>query len=245
MADVPPLQLDRDDNAESSIIASNLAEVRERIDSAARRSGRGPTSVRLVAVTKRAPISWTMSLVRAGQCDLGENYPQELWSKAQALPSNIRWHLIGHLQSNKLKRTWPLVRMIHAVDSLSLLRRIDEVSTEVTDPPALCLQLNLSGEEAKHGWSEATFWPEVASIAELKNARIVGFMTMAGYNTTPEQARPTFERLRKVRDRFETELGRTFPELSMGMSGDYEAAIEEGATLVRIGSALFQGLKTP
>jgi pyridoxal phosphate enzyme (YggS family) len=218
-----------------------------RIEAAEARAGRAPGSVRLVAVTKRCPAQWARDLAACGQLDLGENYPQELWAKAAdpGLPPQVAWHLIGHLQSNKARRTWPLARMIHAVDSLRLAAMLDRMAEESPPGPELCLQLNLSGEPTKHGWDEAGFWADLDALAALRSARIVGLMTMAAFDTTAEEARPTFARLRAVRDRAEARLGRALPELSMGMSGDFEAAVAEGATLVRVGSALFRGLSTP
>ncbi|WP_435011672.1 YggS family pyridoxal phosphate-dependent enzyme [Tundrisphaera lichenicola] len=225
-------------------IRENLETVRDRMAEAARRSGRSPSEVRLVAVTKRNPADRVRRLVEAGATDLGENYPQELWGKAEALADlPIRWHLIGHLQGNKAKRTVPMVRMIHGVDSLKLLGTLDELSAGLEDPPALCLQVNASFEESKHGWEPDAILADAQSIAGLRHAQVVGLMTMAGYGTTDEEARPTFAALRELRERLRIASGLELPELSMGMSGDFNAAIEEGATLVRIGSALFEGVE--
>jgi pyridoxal phosphate enzyme (YggS family) len=229
-------------------IRSNLERVRSRIAEAARRSGREADSVRLVAVTKKNPPDRIVPLVEAGQLDLGENFPQELWRKVEALagrPEPIRWHLIGHLQSNKAKRTGPMVRLIHGVDSLKLLRWLDELAEEWPDPPSVCLQANCSGEESKHGWGPDAMLDDAEAIASCRRIPIVGLMTMAGYGTTDEEARPTFASLRELRDRMRPRTGLDLPELSMGMSGDFKAAIEEGATLVRVGSALFEGLDAP
>ena len=140
----------------SDRIRQNVESVRGRIAAAARRSGRAEASVELVAVTKKWPAELVRPLVAAGVLDLGENYPQELWKKAEALADleePVRWHLIGHLQTNKARRTLPLVRMIHAVDSLKLLQLLDTLAREESNPPAICLQVNTSGEESKHGWS--------------------------------------------------------------------------------------------
>ena len=219
-------------------IAANLSTVRARIAEAARRSGRDPSSVTLVAVTKRNAAGPIRELVKQGQLDLGENYPQELWAKAEELADlPVRWHLIGHLQGNKVKKTAPMVRMIHGVDSLKLLRTLDEMD----DPPRGCLQVNASGEDSKHGWSPDGLLADADAIAGCHKIPIVGLMTIAGYGTSNDEARPTFAALRELRDRLRTITGLALPELSMGMSGDYEAAIEEGATLVRVGSALFEG----
>jgi pyridoxal phosphate enzyme (YggS family) len=150
--------------------------------------------------------------------------------------------LIGHLQGNKAKRTVPLVRMIHGVDSLKLLETLDELAAGLADPPAVCLQVNASGEAAKHGWEPDELPNDADAIAACARIPIVGLMTMAGYDTTPEQARPAFRTLRELGEVMRRRTGLKLPELSMGMSGDFEAAIEEGATLVRVGSALFEGV---
>jgi pyridoxal phosphate enzyme (YggS family) len=223
----------------------NLDSVRARIDEAARRSGRAPDSVRLVAVTKRNPAHLVRPLVELGVRDLGENYPQELWRKAEALADTpARWHLIGHLQGNKAKKTLPMVRMIHAVDSLKLLQSLDTLAAEATtaDAPAVCLQVNTSGEEAKHGWSPEGILRDADAIAACRRIPVVGLMTMAALGTTAETARPSFVLLREVRDALRARTGLPLDQLSMGMTNDFETAIAEGATLVRIGSALFEGV---
>lgn len=226
-------------------LRENLERVQSAIAGAARHSGREPQSVGLVAVTKRVEPEVVRELIGLGAHDLGENYPQELWRKAEALADlSVRWHLIGHLQGNKLKRTAPLVCLIHSVDSLKLLQAIDDlVALQPADQrPAVLLQVNCSAEEAKHGWSPAAVENDAEAIAACRNVPVVGLMTMAGYGTTPEEARPSFVQLRTVRDRLRSLTGLALPELSMGMSGDFVAAIEEGATRVRVGSALFEGV---
>jgi pyridoxal phosphate enzyme (YggS family) len=229
------------------ILEKNLRSVQERIDRAATRSGRSPEAITLVAVTKRTPESWARSLLTLGQQDLGENYPQELWFKADALADlpEIRWHLIGHLQSNKLKRTLPIVTMIHAVDSLKLLTAIGEMMNQAPRLRRICLQVNMSGEESKHGWGESSILADaeaIAAVIEKFRLPVTGLMTMAGYGTDPETARPAFIALRLLADKLSARMGRPLTDLSMGMSGDFESAIEEGATFVRVGSLLFEGL---
>lgn len=228
----------------SERIRANLASVRERIAAAARRSGRDASAVTLVAVTKKRPPELLRPLIEAGAVDLGENYPQELWEKAGALADvpAIRWHLIGHLQGNKARRTFPMVRMIHAVDSLKLLMALDELAAGAADPPEVCLQVNTSDEEAKHGWRDDAVFEDAQAIAACSRIRVVGLMTMAAWGTDAETARPSFVRLREIRDVLARRTGLALPHLSMGMSNDFEAAVEEGATLVRVGSALFEGL---
>ena len=210
------------------------------------RSGRAPEAVTLVAVTKRWPADLVRLLVGAGALDLGENYPQELWRKAEALAglgTPVRWHLIGHLQSNKAKRTLPMVVMVHAVDSLKLLRIIDELAPGLAGVPSVCLQVNTSGEETKHGWSAEQILGDADAIAACRAVPIVGLMTMAAQGTEGESARPSFIRLRNIRDDLRRRTGLPLPELSMGMSSDFEVAVEEGATLVRVGSALLEGVE--
>ncbi len=213
---------------------------------AAQRSGRTPSAVTLVAVTKRTPAAWLGPLVASGAIDLGENYPQELWAKAETLNDPtlpVRWHLIGHLQGNKARKTLSIVRMIHAVDSLKLLRTLDDLAAELADPPAVCLQVNTSAEPSKHGWSPEALPIDAEAIAACRRIPIVGLMTIAGYGTSNESARPSFVTLRQTRDDLRTRTGLALNQLSMGMSNDFEAAIEEGATLVRVGSALFDGVE--
>ena len=231
----------------SEQISANLATVRARIDEAALRSGRGPEAVTLVAVTKKWPLELLEPLVAAGASDLGESYPQELWRKAEALAGRkpaVRWHLIGHLQTNKAKRTLPLVEMIHAVDSLKLLHFLNSLASERLSVPSVCLQVNTSGEESKHGWSAAGILADADNIASCRNVRVVGLMTMAAWGTTAQTARPSFVAMRETRDALRQRTGLQLPHLSMGMSGDFETAILEGATLVRVGSALLEGVET-
>jgi len=227
-------------------IHDNLHSVHERIALAAQRAGRRAGSVSLIAVTKKWPDELVRLLIEAGARDLGENYPQELWRKAEALadaPGPLRWHLIGHLQGNKAKRTLPLIRMVHAVDSLKLLRTLDEMAAELADPPTVCLQINTSGEEAKHGWDDDAILADAEAVAGCERIKVVGLMTMAAWGTTAETARPSFALLRTLRDALATRSGLALPELSMGMSNDFETAVEEGATLVRVGSALLEGVE--
>ena len=227
-------------------IQTNLSDIRDRIAEAAGGSGRSASEIRLVAVTKKNAPERIVPLIEAGQRDLGENFPQELWRKADAMADRaIHWHLIGHLQSNKARRTLPMVRFIHGVDSLKLLRLLDELAADADEPPSACLQVNCSGEESKHGWSPEALLDDADLIAECRHLPIVGLMTIAGYGTTNDEARPAFERLRRLRDQLRERTGLPLPELSMGMSGDFEAAILEGSTLVRIGSALFEGVEGP
>ena len=228
-------------------LEANLRSVEARIAEAARRSGREPSAVTLVAVTKRHPADSLRALVGLGATNLGENYPQELWSKAEALADlPVSWHHIGHLQGNKAARTLPIVRLLHGVDSPKLLLALDALagSLGLTDPPAVCLQVNTSAEPTKHGWTATGLLDDSDMIARVSRVRVVGLMTMAPIDAGGDGARPYFAELRAVRDRLAASIGRPLADLSMGMSGDFEAAILEGATLVRVGSALFEGVET-
>ena len=226
-------------------LRENLESVRSRIAGAAHRAGRDPALVTLVAVTKRTPVELIGPLVACGVRDLGENYPQELWKKVEAtslLRPSVRWHLIGHLQSNKARKTLALVRMIHAVDSLKLLETLDGLAGELSESPTICLQVNTSGEATKHGWSPQEITAQAAAIAACRRIRVVGLMTMAALDATPAAARASFAQLRALQSALREGTELSLPELSMGMSSDFEEAVEEGATLVRVGSALFEGV---
>ena len=242
--------MDQDRDSDKRMNRDRLRENRDQVNAAvagaARSAGRDPSSVRLVAVTKRNPAEWVRALAELGAVDLGENYPQELWDKAEALADlvGIRWHLIGHLQGNKLKRTLPLVGMVHAVDSVKLLQAVDDWAATAPEPLQVCLQVNTSAEESKHGWSsdEIAGSGIVDVLGRIRNVQVVGLMTIAGYGTSDDEARPMFAQLRRLRDDLRSRTGLELPELSMGMSGDFAAAIAEGSTLVRVGSALFEGV---
>jgi PLP dependent protein len=224
-------------------IAANVAEVRRRIGDAAARSGRTGDAVRLVAVTKYVPADVARLVVEAGCCDLGESRPQQLWERADELAGlPVRWHLIGHLQRNKVRRTLPLVTMLHSADSARLLAAIDE---EHLPPIPVLLEVNISGETAKSGFTPDEIEPFLATAAGYRHVSISGLMGMASLEGGLDVARREFAALRELRDRLRASCppGVTLDELSMGMSGDFEAAIEEGATIVRVGSALFEGVQ--
>lgn len=226
-------------------IAQNLAEVRGRIADAAMRSGRKPDDVVLVAVTKYVGTEIIEPLIDAGATVLGESRPQHFWPKAEALAGRpIRWHMIGQLQRNKIRRTLPLVEMIHSVESLRHLEAIDRIAGELELRPRVLLEVNTSGDEAKHGFTPKTLPGLLPDLARLAHLEICGLMCMAGLGTNDEGARRDFAALRDLRDSLDGNCPEPFhlEELSMGMSGDYEVAIEEGATLVRVGSALYEGI---
>jgi pyridoxal phosphate enzyme (YggS family) len=227
-----------------TVLEQRLAAVGERIAAACRRAGRAPEEVTLVAVTKTVPPEVAALLPELGVLDLGENRPQELWRKAAALPAAVRWHLIGHLQRNKVERTLPLVYRVHSADSVRLLRAIDDDLAKRNAALDVLLEVNASGEASKHGFAPAEVPGLAPELAALRNVRVAGLMTMAAYEEDAERCRPTFAVLRHLRDalRRSVEPRHTLEHLSMGMSNDFEVAIEEGATLVRLGSVLFEGL---
>lgn len=233
-------------NSVRTTIAHNLKSVRRRIDAACDRSGRSPHDVTLVAVTKYADPAWIPYLLDEGVVNLGESRPQQLEERAN--PSNvnapkIRWHLIGHLQRNKVRRVLPLVELIHSVDSLRLLNTIERIANEDGLRPRVLLEVNVSGEQAKHGFTESEVAENLNAIFNVNNVEVCGLMTMAPHVENEEDARPVFRRLRELRDELRDRTGRELPVLSMGMSGDFEIAVEEGATLVRVGSVLYEGLE--
>jgi pyridoxal phosphate enzyme (YggS family) len=226
-------------------IFDNLSEIRGRIAAAAARSHRPPESIKLVAVTKYIEVSVIRELIAAGCHDLGESRPQELWAKAAELSdSSISWHLIGHLQRNKIDRTLPLVSLIHSADSLRLITAIDQAAAVLDRVVPILLEVNISGDRNKHGFAPDEMESRLVDIIEFDRVQVRGLMAMAGREGDLDSARRDFTRLRELRDQLRRDLpdGMSLDELSMGMSGDFEAAIEEGATIVRIGSALFEGV---
>lgn len=225
-------------------IAENLRRIEERIARAAATAGRRVDEVALVAVTKYVAPEMVRHLASAGCRLLGESRPQELWHKAEALADlPVAWHMVGHLQRNKVRRTLPLVEMVQSVDSLRLAETIDREAAEQNRKVRVLLEVNISGEQAKHGFSPGQMDQVVDRLPEYRCLQVCGLMCMAALQGGLDAARRDFAALRELRDR----LQRVCPEhvwldeLSMGMSSDFEVAIAEGATMVRIGSALFEG----
>lgn len=223
-------------------IAERHDALRARLDAAAARAGRAPDAYRIVAVTKTFPESVVAAASRAGLSRFGENRVQEALPKIAAHP-HAEWHLVGHLQSNKARAAVDRFAMIHSVDSLALLRRLDGLAHDRGKRPLLLLQVNVSGEASKSGFEPSWFAAQARRSGELTeairdapHAPVVGLMTIAAADADP---RPVFSTLRHLRDQLQQTLGAPLPELSMGMSGDAEIAVREGATLVRIGTALF------
>jgi pyridoxal phosphate enzyme (YggS family) len=238
-------------NALLTQLATNLGQVRQRMQSACDRVGRPANSVRLVAVTKTISVDVVGAFVTvlgadAGHpADLGENRPQQLASRAQALAgSAIQWHLIGHLQRNKVDLAVAHASLVHSVDSERLLQALNSEAGKAGRILPVLLEVNVSGEAQKHGFAPSELEARFEQLAHQPHLAIQGLMTMAPLADDPELARPTFRGLRELRDRLAARSlpGLTLPHLSMGMSGDFEVAIEEGATLVRVGSALWEHL---
>lgn len=227
------------------LLAQRCQAVEERIAAACRRAGRPRQDVTLVAVTKTVTPEVAGLLAETRYLDLGESRPQELWHKAALLPATVRWHLIGHLQRNKLERTLPRVHLIHSGDSWRLLRALDEAAACQGRAVPVLLEVNASREANKHGFAPEELPDLVGTLAALRHVSIRGLMTMATYEEDPERCRPTFALVHELRDRLRGQFGppHALDALSMGMSNDFEVAIEEGATLVRIGTALFEGLE--
>jgi pyridoxal phosphate enzyme (YggS family) len=231
-------------------LEDNLHAVQSRMASAASRAGRDPGEITLVAVTKTQPPEVIQAAYELGLRHFGENRVEEAETKLDGLPDDITWHMIGHIQSRKAKRVLPLFQVVHSVDSIKLARRLDRLCSDRPEPFPILLECNVSGEAAKYGFA-AQAWSEdqgqhdallaaVSEIVSLPSLLVQGLMTMAPIVDDPEEARPVFVRLRNLRDM----LAQTFPgtdwhQLSMGMTDDFEVAIEEGATLIRVGRAIF------
>ena len=220
-------------------ISENLTAIRERIKSACVKVGRDPESVRLIAVSKTFPASDIQEAIDAGQYVFGESRLQEAAPKIESLSGEIEWHFIGRVQSNKVRKILPLFDYIHAVDSLKLAVYIDGVAAELGFCPKIFLQINQSGEETKGGFSITEFREQIDEIVRLKHLQVVGLMTIPPAVENPEDARHWFTEMNVLRDELVGFNDTKIPFLSMGMSGDFEVAIEEGATDVRVGSAIF------
>ncbi|MFQ3580647.1 MAG: YggS family pyridoxal phosphate-dependent enzyme [Chloracidobacterium sp.] len=221
-------------------IAENIAAIRERIAAAARRAGRNPDAVTLIAVSKTKPVAAIQAAAAAGIQDIGENRVQEALTKLPHSPPDLRWHLIGHLQSNKAKLAAEHFYLIHTVDSLALAQRLNRLAQERGRPQAVLLQVRLGDEATKSGLSPTDLPSAYAAARGLPHIRIQGLMTIPPFCPDPTDARPYFRQLRLLRDALLTDFpGDQLPELSMGMSHDFEVAIEEGATYIRVGTAIF------
>jgi len=223
-------------------IADNIRAVRQRIDDACRRAGRNPNEVTLIAVTKAFDSTRITEAVREGVCDIGENFVQELLGKReQVLDGNIRWHFIGHVQTNKVKSLVEVVHLIHSVDSYRVAEEVERRASKVGRTVDVLLEVKTTGEATKYGVPPEEAKALVKKIAPFEHVRIRGLMTIGPFSPDPEESRPCF---RKLRELSESILGQSIENvemthLSMGMTNDFEVAVEEGATLVRLGTALF------
>ena len=217
-----------------------LQGVRGKIAAACARVGRNPSEVEIIAVTKTHGAEVVKEAWDAGLTIVGENKVQEAAWKKPASVSGPSWHLIGHLQSNKVRHALEIFDFIHSVDSIKLADRINFIADEIGASPHILLEINVSGEKSKSGMKPEEVEPTIKHIVEsCPRVTLEGLMTMAPFSENPEDARPYFRKLREMRDDLESRLGVGLPRLSMGMSGDYEVAVEEGATWVRLGTVLF------
>ncbi len=219
--------------------AQRLAAVRERIDAACARAGRSVDEVEIVAVTKTHGPEVVRDAWEGGLRIMGENRVQEAAAKIPQSVSGPEWHLIGHLQKNKIRHALPLFSFFHSIDTPDLLAQMERIAEEADASPHILLEVNVSGESSKFGIRPDALPRMVEQALSARRLTLEGFMTMAPFSPNPEDARPHFARLRELRDKMERDFGASFPRLSMGMSGDFEVAVEEGATWVRLGTVLF------
>ena len=224
-------------------LRERLARVRERIAIAAERVGRNPADITLIAVSKTFEPVIVQQAVDAGALDLGENRVQEAAAKASVIHGSIKWHLIGHLQSNKAKLAVTTFDVIHTVDSVALATRLDKLAAEASRSPSVLMQVDLGGEAAKSGALETEVPKIVEALDRCTNLRLRGLMTLPPFFDSPEDTRPYFRRLHHMLDEINLHRpeSRKLNDLSMGMSNDFEIAVEEGATMVRVGTAIFGG----
>ncbi len=219
-------------------VRDRLLRLQDRIATAASRAGRDASSITLVAVSKTVPEERIREAVNAGVTIFGENRVQEARDKIAALPGLAAWHLVGHLQTNKARLAVQLFEMIHSLDSLKLAQALEHYGEQAGKAVRCLIEVNLGGEESKSGMAEGGVRPLLEAVTRLPHLRIEGLMAIPPFLPDPEQVRPFFRRLRALRDKLQGE-GLPLAELSMGMTSDFEVAIEEGATMVRIGTAIF------
>jgi pyridoxal phosphate enzyme (YggS family) len=220
-------------------IAENLDRVQEQLAHAAAKSGRSTKDVELVAITKTHPVEKVREAMDAGQTLFGENRVQEARAKIAELPSNVRWHLVGHLQKNKIRHALPLFEMIHSADSLALAQDINRIAEEEGLYPRVLLEVNVAGEGSKFGFAPDHLREQMEALLALPRLSMEGLMCIPPLVEEAEGARRYFAQLRELRDSLESECNMKLPQLSMGMTNDFLIAVEEGATLVRVGTAIF------
>ena len=223
------------------MIAEQLQTVRNEITEACKRSGRNPEEVTLIAVSKTKPVSMIEEAIQAGQTVFGENKVQELCSKYEVLPKNLTWHLIGHLQRNKVKYIADKAALIHSVDSLRLAETIDQEGKKHNRVIPVLIEVNVAEEDTKFGVTVEETLPLIEEISKLSNIQVKGLMTIAPYVDNPEENRPVFRRLKKLSVDIDSKnMNNVYMDiLSMGMTNDYQVAVEEGATMVRVGPGIF------
>jgi pyridoxal phosphate enzyme (YggS family) len=220
-------------------IAENLQRVREQIAAAAAKSGRTVDDVELVAISKTHPAEKVREAIDAGQTLFGESRVQEARGKIPELPSNLRWHFVGHLQKNKIRHALPLFDLIHGIDSLGLAQDMDRIAEDEGAHPRVLIEVNVAGEGSKFGFQPEKLTVEMESLLSLPRLSILGLMCIPPIAEEAEASRKYFVNLRELRDRLQTEFHVDLAQLSMGMTQDYTVAVEEGATLVRVGTAIF------
>jgi pyridoxal phosphate enzyme (YggS family) len=220
-------------------IAENLERVREQITQAAAKAGRAVNKIELVAITKTHPAEKVREAVEAGHTVFGESRVQEARAKIPELPSNLRWHFVGHLQKNKIRHALPLFELFHGIDSLALAQEMDRIAAGEGEHPRVLLEVNTAGEGSKFGFNAETLRAEIGSLLALPRLSIEGLMCIPPLAEEAEASRKFFVQLRELRDSLEKEFDVNFPHLSMGMTQDFSIAVEEGATLVRVGTAIF------
>jgi len=220
-------------------IAKNLERVSEQIAQAAAKAGRAVNEIELVAITKTHPAEKVREAVEAGHALFGESRVQEARAKIPELPSNLRWHFVGHLQKNKIRQALPLFELFHGVDSLALAQEMNRFAAEDGERPRVLLEVNVAGEGSKFGFKAETLRAEIGSLLAMPRLSIEGLMCIPPLAEQAEASRKFFVQLRELRDSLEKEFDMKFPHLSMGMTQDFSVAVEEGATLVRVGTAIF------
>jgi hypothetical protein len=220
-------------------IAGRLEAIRGRIASACARAGRDPAEVALLAVSKTFPAAAVREAVAAGQQLFGESRVQEAGEKIPQLPGHLCWHFIGHLQTNKVRKVLPLVAALHGIDSLRLAAQVDRVAAGLGLFPQVYLEVNLAGEASKHGFTPDQLREALPQLLELPRLEVLGLMAIPPAAAAPDDSRPWFRALRELRDDLAARAGVPLPGLSIGMSDDFEVAVEEGSTIVRIGSSIF------
>ncbi len=220
-------------------LAENLQSIQQRIAAACVRAGRAPESVTLIAVSKTHPPDAVAEAAKLGLMTFGENKVQEAKAKIPLCPGRLRWHMLGHLQTNKCRDAVALFEMIQSVDSLYLAEELSKRADQAVKNLPILLEVNVVGEASKFGYTPQKVMEDLERINALPRLEIHGLMTVPPWTPTPEKVRPVFQKLRELKSECEQKLGAPLPHLSMGMTGDFEIAIEEGATMVRIGTALF------